>query len=90
MNELRARNIGGSVHFIPIHLHPFYRERFGYRKGDFPNAEKLYEQEISLPLFPRMTEGDVADVVEAVGEIVAAHRRRRRPRAKPLRRQRGD
>ena len=75
MKGLKARNIGGSVHFIPVHLHPLYQERFGYRKGAFPNAEKLYSQEISLPLFPRMTEEDVGDVIAAMKEIIALHRR---------------
>jgi dTDP-4-amino-4,6-dideoxygalactose transaminase len=74
MTELKARKIGGSVHFIPIHLHPYYQEQFEYRRGDYPQAEKLYEQEISLPLFPRMTDEDVVDVVDAVMEIVSTHR----------------
>lgn len=70
IQELRGRNIGTSVHFIPVHLHPFYRERFGYRPGDLPQAEKLYEEIVSLPLYPRMTERDVRDVIQAVCEVV--------------------
>lgn len=69
VDELRGRNIGSSVHFIPVHLHPYYREEFGYRQGDLPRAERLYEQVISLPMFPRMTPGDVDDVVSAIRDI---------------------
>lgn len=52
IEELRSRQIGTSVHFIPVHLQPFYQQTFGYRRGDFPNAEHLYERIISLPLYP--------------------------------------
>lgn len=72
--ELRQRNIGTSVHFIPVHLHPFYRERFGFARGDYPVAEWVYDRVISLPLFPAMTGGDALDVVAAVRDIVNAHR----------------
>lgn len=70
IEEMKKRNIGTSVHFIPLHLHPFYRRTFGYKKGDFPVAEKLYEQEVSLPLYPKMAEEDVYNVIEAIKEIV--------------------
>lgn len=73
IEELKALNIGTSVHFIPVHLHPYYRQTFGYRPGDFPIAERLYERVISLPIFPKMTENDVADVVEAVKTVVFRH-----------------
>ena len=75
IEELRAQNIGASVHFIPVHLHPYYRDRFGYGAGDLKHAEGLYERIISLPLYPRMTEGDVGDVVRAVQDVIARHRR---------------
>jgi dTDP-4-amino-4,6-dideoxygalactose transaminase len=75
---LREENIGVSVHFIPLHLHPYYRNRFGYRPADFPNALQAYEGAISLPLYPRMTEADVWDVIRAVRCIVEGHRARRR------------
>ncbi len=68
---LRARNIGTGVHFIPVHLHPFYRERFGYRWGDFPAAEALYERVVSLPLYPGMSEADVRYVVTGVRRVIA-------------------
>ncbi|MHC4180824.1 MAG: UDP-4-amino-4,6-dideoxy-N-acetyl-beta-L-altrosamine transaminase [Planctomycetota bacterium] len=63
---LRSRGIGAGVHYIPVHLHPFYRERFGTGPGDCPVAEAAYEEILSLPVFPAMTDPDVADVVEAV------------------------
>lgn len=75
IEELRARNIGTSVHFIPLHLHPYYRETWGYRAGDFPAAETAYEATVSLPLYPAMTEGDVDDVLQATHDIVGRNRR---------------
>jgi len=72
IEELKARNIGTSVHFIPVHLHPFYRQRFGYRRGDLPTAEYLYDRIISLPLCPSMTDADVQDVIAAVTEVTRA------------------
>ena len=74
IDELRARNIGASVHFIPLHRHPFYRERYGYRPEQFPVCEELYQGLLSLPLYPKMTDEDTSDVIVAVREIVAAHR----------------
>jgi dTDP-4-amino-4,6-dideoxygalactose transaminase len=75
IEELRARQIGTSVHFIPVHLHPLYQERFGYRRGDLPRAERLYDRLVSLPLYPRMAERDVRDVIAAVHDVVCAFRR---------------
>lgn len=66
---LRAEGIGVNVHYIPVHLHPFYRERFGTELGDCPVAEAAYEQIISLPIFPRMSEQDVEDVIAAVHKV---------------------
>jgi len=74
IDALRERNVGTSVHFIPVHLHPFYRETFGYRPGDLPRAETLYADMISLPLYPKMTENDVTSVIEAVKDVVHASR----------------
>lgn len=70
IDELRAFNIGSSVHFIPVHLHPYYRKTFGYQEGDLPNAESLYERMVSLPLFPRMTQSDIQDVIAAVKTVL--------------------
>jgi perosamine synthetase len=66
---LRAENIGVSVHYIPVHLHPYYRDRFGYKGGEFPVAEDAYEKLISLPMFHGMSDSDVEDVVAAVTKI---------------------
>ena len=74
IEELRARNIGASVHFIPLHRHPFYRQRYGYRPEQFPVAEEIYRGLLSLPLYPKMTGQDAHDVVAAVREIVASYR----------------
>jgi dTDP-4-amino-4,6-dideoxygalactose transaminase len=75
IEALREENIGTSVHFIPLHLHPYYRDRYGFKRGDFPVAEAIYEGIVSLPLYPKMTLEDVADVIEAVTKVVRKHRR---------------
>jgi dTDP-4-amino-4,6-dideoxygalactose transaminase len=74
IDEMAARNIGTSVHFIPIHLHPYYRERYGFAEDDFPIAWREYQRLVSLPLNPRLSEQDVVDVADAVRAIVNAHR----------------
>ncbi len=70
IEELIERNIGPSVHFIPIHLHPFYVEKYGLKPTDFPIAQSNFERVMSLPLNPGLTDEDVNDVIEAVLEIV--------------------
>ena len=75
IEELKARNIGTSVHFIPIHLHPYYREKYGFRPADYPVALGNYERMLSLPLNPRLTDADVEDVIGAVLDVVERHRR---------------
>jgi dTDP-4-amino-4,6-dideoxygalactose transaminase len=75
ITELTARNIGTSVHFIPIHLHPYYRNKYGYTPGQFPVALANYERMLSLPIHPGLTDQDVADVIEAVLDVVHVHRR---------------
>jgi dTDP-4-amino-4,6-dideoxygalactose transaminase len=67
---LRERGIGTSVHFIPLHLHPFYRSTYGYAAGDLPQAEREYERCLSLPIYPSMTDSEVDRVIAAVSEIV--------------------
>jgi perosamine synthetase len=69
---LRAEGIGVNVHYIPVHLHPFYRKQLGTKPGMCPVAEAAYEQIISLPIFPQMTDADVEDVIEAVHKVVRA------------------
>ena len=75
IEELKARNIGTSVHFIPVHLHPYYRDKYGYKPQDFPVAYENYRRLISLPLNLRMSDQDVDDVVEAVFDVINAYRR---------------
>jgi perosamine synthetase len=72
---LRAENIGVSVHYIPVHLHPYYRDQFGHRNGECPVAEAAYESLISLPMFHGMTDLDVEDVVEAVSKVISSYAR---------------
>ena len=67
---LRAENIGVNVHYIPVHYHPYYRERFGSKIGEFPVAEAAYERLISLPMFHGMNDGDVEDVIHAVKKVL--------------------
>ena len=69
LHALRAENIGATVHYIPVHLHPYYREQFGYVSGRYPVAEAAYERLISLPIFHGMKEQDVEDVIAAVTKV---------------------
>lgn len=75
IEELRAENIGTSVHFIPIHFHPHFRDTLGHGPGSFPVAEDAYARAVTLPLFAGMTDRDVDDVADAVRKVVAAFRR---------------
>ena len=77
---LRAENIGVNVHYIPVHLHPYYRDQFGYKSGDYPVAEAAYEQLISLPMFHGMFDQDIEDVITAVTKF-SAHLIRDRKRS---------
>jgi dTDP-4-amino-4,6-dideoxygalactose transaminase len=72
--EMKERGIGTSVHFIPIHHHPYYRERYGWAPGDFPVADEAFETMVSLPLYTRMDDAAVERVVAAVEDIVRGHR----------------
>jgi len=67
---LRAENIGVSVHYRPVHLHPYYRERLGTGPGQCPGAEAAFERLLTLPLFPGMSDDDVADVITAVAKVI--------------------
>jgi len=75
IRELARANIGSSVHFIPLHLHPFYRETYQLQPEDFPAALHTYQRVLSLPIYPGMTDDDIEDVIAAVEQIVAAHRK---------------
>ncbi|HEY2990936.1 MAG TPA: UDP-4-amino-4,6-dideoxy-N-acetyl-beta-L-altrosamine transaminase [Candidatus Binatia bacterium] len=68
--HLRQRGIGANVHYLPVHLHPYYRRRFGCGKGQCPAAERAYEDILSLPMFPSMTDGQIDQVIDAVYEEV--------------------
>jgi len=69
---LRAEGINVNVHYAPVHLHPFYRNRFGFQPGLAPVAEAAYERLLTLPLFPRMTDDDIEDVITAVNKVLGA------------------
>lgn len=70
IEEMKKRGIGTSVHFIPLHIHPYYRETFGYRPEDFPVAYREYLREVSLPIYSKMSNQDVDRVINAVVDIV--------------------
>jgi perosamine synthetase len=69
-HALRAEGIGVTVHYPAVHLHTYYRERFGHRPGDYPIAEAAADTLLSLPLFPAMTDQDASDVIEAVHKVL--------------------
>lgn len=73
--ELEDRRIGTSVHFIPVHIQPYYRDRYGFAPQDMPVAMEQWPRLISLPLHPGLSDADAADVIEAVTEVAASHRR---------------
>jgi dTDP-4-amino-4,6-dideoxygalactose transaminase len=70
IEEMGARNIGCSVHFIPMHIHPYYRDKYHFKPDDFPVAHREYQRLVSLPLHPRLSDDDVQDVIDAVLDIV--------------------
>ena len=70
ITELTQRGVGTSVHWMPLHMHPYYRETYGYAPRDLPVACSLYPQLITLPLYPDMTEGEVQCVCDSIKEIV--------------------
>lgn len=72
IEQLKERGVGSSVHFIPLHLQPYYQRVFGYKQGDFPRAEGEFQRCLSLPIFPTMTDKEVGGVIGAVIEIVCA------------------
>jgi len=71
LDEMTRRNIGVGVHYLSIPEHPYYQQRFGWKPEDYPVAMKTGRETVSLPLGPGLSEGDVDDVVSAVGEILA-------------------
>jgi dTDP-4-amino-4,6-dideoxygalactose transaminase len=75
ISALKAEGIGSGVHFTALHLHRFYRETFGHRPGEFPNAEWIGERTVSLPLSAKLTDAEVADVIAAVRKVIIWNRR---------------
>jgi len=69
LERMQAQNIGTGVHYIALHLHPFYQETFGYKRGDFPNAEWISERTTSIPLSAKLSDADVNDVIIAVKSL---------------------
>jgi dTDP-4-amino-4,6-dideoxygalactose transaminase len=80
IEEMKERNIGTSVHFIPLHIHPYYRDTYGYEAEDFPIAYGQYQRVVSLPIYSKMSDEDVHDVIDAVGEIVQQYTGHKRVR----------
>jgi dTDP-4-amino-4,6-dideoxygalactose transaminase len=74
MNAIQAENVGIGIHFRAVHLHPYYAETFGFRRGMCPNAEYYSDRTISLPLYPKMTDRDADDVIEAVRKVITHFR----------------
>lgn len=70
LDKMTQRNIGVGVHYIALHLHPYYQKTLGYKRGDFPNTEWISDRTVSLPLSAKLTDKDVKDVIEAVREIM--------------------
>lgn len=68
--KLKEQRILGQVHYVPVHLQPFYRKNFGFMPGDFPVAEKFYEQEISIPMYPTLTNEDLEYIAGTIIETV--------------------
>ena len=75
IQRLIARNIGVSVHFIPLHVHPYYRDRYALEPGDYPNAFAAYERIISLPIYAKMSDEDVRHVIDAVRDVATEAQR---------------
>jgi len=73
--EMAKRNIGVGVHYIALHLQPYYQQKYGYKQGDFPNADWISDRTVSIPLSAKLTDNDVQDVINTVREIIALYRR---------------
>ena len=70
IEELKSRGVGCSVHFIPVHKQPYYKERYGYKDSDYPVANRVFEQSLSLPIFPDMSDKEVEYVIKNLLEVV--------------------
>ena len=67
--DLRKKNIFLQVHYIPVHLQPFYQKKYGFKHGDFPCSEKFYEKEISLPIYPLLSKQNLDDISLSLSKI---------------------
>ena len=74
IHELKTRGIGTSVHFIPLHVQPYYSKKYGYKEGDFPAAETVFSKIISLPLYPKLTVHEIERIISTVNELVEEFR----------------
>jgi dTDP-4-amino-4,6-dideoxygalactose transaminase len=74
IEKINERGIGTSVHYIPIHMHPYYAEKYGYEPGDYPIAKELSEKVVTLPLYPALTNKQVTYIVETVNELWVENR----------------
>jgi len=68
-NKLREKDIFAQVHYIPVHTQPYYRINYGYKYGDYPNAEEFYEREISIPIYPKLTNIEQDYVIKTLNEL---------------------
>jgi dTDP-4-amino-4,6-dideoxygalactose transaminase len=83
VEALRAENVASGIHFRSLHVQPYYRERFELRREDLPHAAAVTDRLLSLPLYPKMSEADVQDVVEAVRKLVGVYARSSEAEAAP-------
>ncbi|MCR4324847.1 MAG: UDP-4-amino-4,6-dideoxy-N-acetyl-beta-L-altrosamine transaminase [Candidatus Curtissbacteria bacterium] len=74
-DELKDRGLGVQVHYIPVHLQPYYRKKFGFKRGDFPISESVYESEISLPLFPDLSKKQIDYVIKTFKDVIGEYSR---------------
>jgi dTDP-4-amino-4,6-dideoxygalactose transaminase len=74
IEKLKEYNVGTSVHYIPVHIHPYYAKTFGYKKEDLPVTAAAYDRMLSLPLYPKMTKDDMNYVIDVVKYLVSNHR----------------
>ncbi|MBI4244342.1 MAG: DegT/DnrJ/EryC1/StrS family aminotransferase, partial [Planctomycetes bacterium] len=70
IDEMKAHGIGTSVHFIPLHLQPFYRRTYKYKKGDFPVVEEVYRKIVSLPIYPQLKKNELSYITSTITKIL--------------------
>jgi len=75
IEKMKENGIGCSVHFIPLHLHPYYKNTFGFKPKDFPVASYVYERIVSLPIYPKMTDEDVNYVIDNLIKIIKENKK---------------